>query len=168
MNQPSRPRRIGWDRMPRRPRRPVTAMPISGLGAVLYPASVLRTMRHMHGQWATLGAAWLLVVQLLIGGFMQGAAAAPASSAGDVLGIICSSDDAPLSPTGPAEHSRASTCCTLGCPALATLGWPAEGTIRLAPARVADIAVTYDTGRYSPAAVDRSSARARAPPLPTV
>ncbi len=123
----------------------------------------------MHGQWATLGVSWLLVVQLLIGGFMQGASAAPARAAGDVIGIICSSGDgAPVSPGIPADHSRGSTCCALGCPALATLGWPPADTTRLAPARVAAIAVGYDTGRYGRAAVERSSARARAPPPRTV
>lgn len=144
-------------------------MPISGDGAALYRPFMLRTMRQMHGQWATLGAAWLLVVQLLIGGFMQGAAAAPANAAGDFLGIICSSNGAaPVSPGGPADHSRSPACCTLGCPALAAFGYLPVDAVRLAPARIADIAVTYDTGSYSPATVERSSARARAPPLPTI
>jgi hypothetical protein len=112
-------------------------------------------------------AAYLLLLQGLIGGMAQGAMAA---SAVDPLHVICSSSgaavaDLPADGNGPAKKAADCPCCTL-C-RLASMAMPAVlggGGAFIHFAALSDTAVPPHTEIGSPLPLRRLIAEPRAPP----
>jgi hypothetical protein len=67
--------------------------------------------------WVALGAAYLVVVQMLVTGIALGAQAAPSRQA-DLFTVICSFHGTTAAPDGPgqsSDHAHLPACCVLGC-----------------------------------------------------
>jgi hypothetical protein len=126
---------------------------------------MLETLRHRRWDWVAFGAAFMLVAQLLLGGFMLGHAAAAATASGDIFGVICSSTGGAAAPEAPSDNAALQNCCVLGCPGLATAALPPAATISPAALPDAEVDVPREGAALAAADGDGSPVRARGPPL---
>lgn len=109
-------------------------------------------------------AAWMLVLQVLLGGFALGAAASPLL---DTFGnpLCITSSDAPAAGLGHTEHTTLPDCCTVACSPFAQAANDGRAHSIANPLRAATPRLHAAFDAVGPAfALDPGSGSPRSPP----
>lgn len=118
----------------------------------------------MRSAMTAILAAYLLVLQALLGGLASGAHAGAAFALGELGEVICrGAMDGPASPADPAHHTP--DCCTAGCNVSIGTATPPGAVAFDAPRPVAIAALAPVDIEPHHAAAPRGPHNARAPPL---
>jgi len=117
--------------------------------------------------WVALGAAYFLVVQILVTGIALGADAAPSRQAG-LPTVICSFHGPSTAPDGtgqPSGPAHLPDCCTLGCSMFGPAVAPPPAIASVSVARqVREAILAAPVDQTPPTTPRRTSGNPRAPP----